>query len=79
MQKKNNIAALALTGLAAYGYYKYSKMSADEKKNIVGDLKTKGQSLAEKYLPENVRNLFGIKSDSSSNDIQHADVSASSF
>ncbi|MEO7444527.1 MAG: hypothetical protein ABIT96_04650 [Ferruginibacter sp.] len=66
MQKKSNFAALALTGLAAYGYYKYSKMSAAEKENLVGDLKTKGKSWAEKNLPENLRSLLGIKSDGES-------------
>ncbi|MDB5249797.1 MAG: hypothetical protein JWQ40_4191 [Segetibacter sp.] len=56
--KKLPAGALLLAGAAAFAYYKYSKMSADEKTKIVSDLKEKGQNLYEKYMPQEVKNMF---------------------
>ena len=50
---------LLLAGLAAYAYYKYSKMSQQEKKDLFGNLKQKGQKLYEDYVPSDVRDRFG--------------------
>lgn len=66
MTKNGKLATLALAGLAAYAYKKYSKMSPDQKENLASDLKEKGRGLAEKYIPENLRNLFGLTKDNSS-------------
>ncbi|MEO6071436.1 MAG: hypothetical protein ABIN57_10695 [Chitinophagaceae bacterium] len=62
--KKRPTGTLLLAGLAAYAYYKYSKMSDDQKKNIVGDLKEKGKKFYEENVPENIKNLFGSKDNS---------------
>jgi hypothetical protein len=45
---------LLLAGLAAYGYYKYSKMSEVEKQN----LKSKGQKIWDENVPDQVKSLF---------------------
>ena len=45
---------LLLTAAAAYGYYKYSKMSPQEK----SDLKARGKSFLDKNLGS-VKNMFG--------------------
>lgn len=66
MTKNGKLATLALAGLAAYAYKKYSKMSPDQKENLTSDLKEKGRGLVEKYLPENLKNLFGLNKDNSS-------------
>ncbi len=66
MTKNGKLATLALAGLAAYAYRKYSKMSPDQKENLASDLKEKGRGLVEKYVPENVRSLFGLGKDNSS-------------
>ncbi len=53
------LGTLILAGLAAFGYYKYSKMSEQEKR----DLKDKGK----KFVDENLGSLkdaFGKKSNS---------------
>ena len=52
---------LLLAGLAAYGYYRYSKMSADEKEKLVGGLKEKGKKFYDEKVPQNVKDLFGQK------------------
>ena len=56
--KKGPAGGLLLAGLAAYAYYKYSKMSAEEKENLVRDLKAKGQKLYDEYMPEQVKSMF---------------------
>jgi hypothetical protein len=56
------LGTLILAGLAAFGYYKYSKMSEQEKR----DLKEKGK----KFVDENLgglKNSFGKKGET-----QHA-------
>ena len=52
---------LLLACLAAYGYYKYSKMSTDEKEKLVGGLKEKGQKFYDEKVPQNIKDLFGQK------------------
>lgn len=47
---------LLLAGAAAYGYYKYSKMTPQEK----SDLKARGKSFVDKNLG-GLRNLFSRK------------------
>lgn len=59
--KKNSTGPLILAGLAAFAYYKYSKLSEDEKRNMVGDLKEKGRKLYEQYAPAELKDLFGKK------------------
>lgn len=52
---------LLLAGLAAFGYYKYSKMSAGEKEKLVGGLKEKGQKFYDEKVPQNIKSLFESK------------------
>lgn len=49
---------LLLAGLAAFAYYKYSKMSEQEKHDLVNNLKEKGQKLYDQYVPEDVKKMF---------------------
>ncbi len=57
--KKNimntKFSGLILAGLAAFAYYKYSKMSVDEKRNLVSSIKEKGKKLYNEYVPGNVK------------------------
>lgn len=53
--------ALLAAGLAAFAYYKYSKMSEDQKRNLVSDLKDKAQNLYDQYVPAEVKDLFAKK------------------
>jgi hypothetical protein len=66
-QKKMPAGGILLAGLAAYAYYKYSKMSPEEKSNLVSDLKDKGQKLYEQYVPEDVRDMLSGKSNMKTN------------
>ena len=52
---------LILAGLAAFAYYKYSKMSEDEKRNLVSNIKEKGKRIYDQYMPDNLKNMFGKK------------------
>lgn len=49
--KKSSAASLLLAGAAAFAYYKYSKMSPDERKDLVSSLKQKGRDILNKYMP----------------------------
>ena len=51
-----NKTGLLLAGLAAFGYYKYSKMSPEEKKNLMN----KGKDLLNKNFG-GLENMFGKK------------------
>ncbi|MEP6711169.1 MAG: hypothetical protein ABJA37_02080 [Ferruginibacter sp.] len=53
-----NALLLAGAGLAVYAAYKYSKMSETEKNDLVNSLKEKGRKLADKYVPEDIKNKF---------------------
>lgn len=56
--KKLPAGGLLLAGIAAFAYYKYSKLSSEEKENLVGDLKAKGQKLYDEYMPEKYKSMF---------------------
>lgn len=56
--KKVPSGALLLAGVAAFAYYKYSKMSAEEKQNLVGGLKEKGQKLYDQYAPQELKDML---------------------
>lgn len=51
------LGSLLLAGAAAFGYYKFSKMSAEEKQQ----LKQKGVKLYEDNVPQNVRDMIAGK------------------
>ena len=53
--------SLLLAGLAAFAYYKYSKLSPDEKKNLFGSIKEKGKKLYDEYLPDELKKIFENK------------------
>jgi hypothetical protein len=52
---------LLAAGLAAFAYYKYSKMSEEQKKKLVSDLKEKAQDLYDQYAPAELKDLFAKK------------------
>lgn len=58
MFQNKKSGGLLLAGLAAFAYYKYSKMSDEQKKNIVGDLKAKGQKLYDEYAPAELKDFI---------------------
>ncbi len=66
LHNKRPNGALLLAGLAAFAYYKYNKMSEDEKRNLVGTLKDKGQKLYDQYVPEDIKSMFGTKTNTAS-------------
>jgi len=53
---KSSFTSLLLAGAAAYAYYRYSKMTPQERQSFVGNLKQKGRDLFEQYMPSGSRN-----------------------
>jgi hypothetical protein len=47
-----------LAAIAAFAYYKYSKLTNEQKRDLVNNLKQKGQKLYDQYIPENLKNKF---------------------
>ena len=63
-RNKGGMGSLLLAGAAAFAYYKYSKMTADQKRELVGGLKEKGKKFYEENVPENVKSIFNRQSGS---------------
>ena len=61
MARKGGALSLLLAGAAAYGYYKYSKMSEQQKKDLVGGIKEKATKFYDENIPENIKNMIGGK------------------
>ena len=55
-------SALILGGLAAFAYYKYSKLSPEDKTKLTNTLKEKGKSLVDQFMP-GMKNVFAGSSD----------------
>lgn len=53
-----NKGTLLLAGLAAWAFYKYKKMSPDEKDQITEKIKSTGKKIVES-LPDELKNVFG--------------------
>ena len=50
---------LIMAGLAAFAWYKYSKLTPEQKRDLVNKLKGKGQKLYDEYVPADLKNKFG--------------------
>ena len=63
LHKRKSAAPWILAGLAAFAYYKYSKLSSEEKKDLTGTIKAKGKKIYDRYAPRVVKNRFGKNAD----------------
>ena len=66
MARRGGALPLLLAGLAAWGYYKYSKMSEDEKRNLVNNWKEKGKRFYDENIPQNVKDMFARRDENRS-------------
>ena len=57
-QKQKISDILVLAGLAAFAYYKYSKLSEEEKRNIVNDIKETGRNIMKEMIPEGIKSFL---------------------
>ena len=51
-------SGLIIAGLAAFAYYKYSKMTAEEKDKIVDDLRETGKNIVHELIPKEIRGFI---------------------
>ena len=58
LRNKKYGGSLLLAGLAAFAYYRYSKMSEQEKHDIVGKIRDSGKKLFDQFMPSNLKNTF---------------------
>ena len=47
-----------MAGLAAFAYYKYSKMTPEERRTMFDNLKEKGRKLVDEYVPAEIKDKF---------------------
>ena len=52
---------ILLAAAAAFAYYKYSKMSEEQKRDLINNLKQKGQKLYDQYVPDALKNKVSGK------------------
>lgn len=58
MTKKERYSdILVIAGLAAFAYYKYSKLTSAEKENIINDLKETGRNIVKELIPEQIKSF----------------------
>jgi hypothetical protein len=58
MKQKEKVSdILVIAGLAAFAYYKYSKLTREEKNNIVTDLKETGRNIIKELIPEQIKSF----------------------
>ena len=57
-QKQKISDILVIAGLAAFAYYKYSKLSEEEKRNIVNDIKETGRNIMKEMIPEGIKSFL---------------------
>lgn len=63
MTKKTGfgLGGLLLAGAAAFAYYKFSKMSDQQKKDMVNGIREKGKKFYDESIQGNLKNLFNKK------------------
>ena len=59
--KKFPTGTLLLAGLAAYAYFRYSRMSEEQKDDLIVKLKERGENFYERYVPRRIKNAFAEK------------------
>ncbi len=57
-QKQKISDILVIAGLAAFAYYKYSKLSEEEKRNIANDIKETGRNIMKELIPEGIKSFL---------------------
>lgn len=57
-QKQKISDILVIAGLAAFAYYKYSKLSEEEKRNITNDIKETGRNIMKEFIPEGIKSFL---------------------
>lgn len=56
-QKEKVSDILVIAGIAAFAYYKYSKLTQTEKSKIVDDLKETGRNIIKELIPAEIKSF----------------------
>ncbi len=54
----SKLSFLLLTGAAAFAAYKYSKLSEDEKRELLNKIKDKGKKIYDQFSTDNMKDAF---------------------
>jgi hypothetical protein len=59
MTQKGKISeVLVVVGIAAFAYWRYSKMTTHEKEKLQADIKDIGEKVIKELLPEGIKSLL---------------------
>ena len=59
MTQKTKISeVLVVAAIAAFGYWRYTKLTAQEKEKIQADIKEIGEKAIKELLPQGIKSLF---------------------
>ena len=56
--KKMSKGTLILAGLAAFVYYRYSKLSEEQKDDLISTLRDEGKKFYDLLIPSSIKKLF---------------------
>ncbi len=57
-QKERFFDILVIAGLAAFAYYKYSKLTSEEKSKIASDIRDTGRNIIKELIPEEIKGFI---------------------
>ncbi len=57
MARNRSVKPLVLAGLAAAAYYAYTKMTPEQKENLLGSIKKQGKDLMDKLWPSGMESM----------------------
>ena len=57
-QKEKISDILVIAALAGFAYYKYSKLTEEEKHQIVSDIKETGRNIMKELIPEGIKTFL---------------------
>lgn len=56
MTRKEKVSdILVIAGLAAFAYYRYTKLTNEEKEKMVEDLKETGRNIVKELIPQEIK------------------------
>lgn len=59
MLQNRKTSALLVAGLAAFAYYKYTRMTPEERTKLADNIKDKAKGFTDQVLPGGFSNIFG--------------------
>lgn len=63
MKRKKKARILLLAGVTAFAYYLYSKLTAEQKNDLLIAIRETSRKLYDQFMPEPIKNMFQQNND----------------